>query len=152
MAKLIAIHVESIHDIDPDTSWLGSYGNDYREGAIDRKALGDQNRGEVQYFYAEGETDEDRMLNYRRMEAYQRGDYQFIGIQAVATVVIAGTEQTLSSGGLWGIESDSDPAWLGDVAREQLCELVDVLVELGLPRDECESVATAASEAYEVSL
>ena len=71
-----------------------------------------------------------------RREAYQRGDFYFVGIRAEAQVVIEGTIQTLQSGGLWGIESDSDQSFFNEVANEEWDQLRSVLKTVGVPTKE----------------
>jgi hypothetical protein len=71
-----------------------------------------------------------------RREAYQRGDFTFVGVVAEADVVIEGTVQTLKSGGLWGIESDSDEAYIEEVALEEYNGLRDVLKAVGVSTSE----------------
>ena len=39
--------------------------------------------------------------------------------------------QEITSGGLWGIESDSDKAYLGEIETEQLSELREQLRAVG---------------------
>ena len=81
--------------------------------------------------------------DYERMESLNRGDWCYIGIRAEAEVGIEGKEpsrryhfegwtmQTISSGGLWGIESDSGNDYLQSVEQEELSELRAQLKELG---------------------
>jgi hypothetical protein len=45
----------------------------------------------------------------------------------------------VSSGGLWGIESDSDKSYLATVAKEELSELKSTLSELGFSETEIET-------------
>ena len=67
-----------------------------------------------------------------RLAEYRRNEFYFVGVRAVAEIEINGIRQTISSGGLWGIESDSDEAYLQEVYAEQREELDAMLVELGL--------------------
>lgn len=67
-----------------------------------------------------------------RRAAYERGDFGYIGIYAQATVTVNGTQQTLRSAGLWGIEDDSDPAYLAEVAEEERRELRDILQQVAM--------------------
>jgi len=67
-----------------------------------------------------------------RREAYQRGEFSFVGVRAEAQVVIEGIVQTLTSGGMWGIESDSDEAYIKDVALEEYDNLRDILKAVGV--------------------
>lgn len=82
--------------------------------------------------YLEQEGFEDRLAEFRNDE------FAFIGIMAEAELRIPqGSEpypaiiQTITSGGLWGIESDSDKAYLAGIEQEQLAELRDQLKALG---------------------
>jgi hypothetical protein len=75
--------------------------------------------------YLEQEGFEDRLRQYRD------GQFAFIGIRVLADVQVENTIQTLSSGGLWGIEDDSDESYLRDVEREELSDLRDVLYQFG---------------------
>lgn len=66
--------------------------------------------------------------DFERAEAYSNGHWHMIGIVAKATVSrpignSARRLETLQSSGLWGIESDSDTAYLMEVAQEELHDL-----------------------------
>lgn len=74
---------------------------------------------------------ENARKDYERMEAYNRGDWEYIGVRAYANVVVDGVNQSIASGGLWGIESDSEESYLRSVEQEQLRELRGILHELG---------------------
>ena len=67
-----------------------------------------------------------------RKEAFQRGDFHFIGIRAEAVVAVEGILQTLTSGGLWGVESDSGDDYIEGVAVEEYEALRDVLKSIGV--------------------
>ena len=113
---------------------------------------GDKLRGEYQYFnpsfnYVDkagkpvsGNTPEEvrkyTLQDYNRMESLNSQQWCFLGILAEAKVGTSEQQgcvlcQTLTSGGLWGIESDSDKAYLQSVESEQLDELRDVLKSFG---------------------
>jgi len=68
----------------------------------------------------------------RRAE-YERRDFNFVGVRAEAEVLIEETVQTIMSGGLWGIESDSDNEYFVDVAVEEYEQLRKVLKTIGVP-------------------
>lgn len=71
------------------------------------------------------------MQDYKRMERLNSGDWYFIGIIAKAVIVTTnGTMQTIRSGGLWGIESDSG-SYINEIAKEQLDDLRNELTALG---------------------
>ena len=112
----------------------------------------DWNRREYRYFnpsfnyvdkhgkLAEGNTAEEVRKyvrqDYERMERLYRGDWHYMGIRAEAEIVIlsgkmGATSQTISSGGLWGIESDSGNDYLQSIEQEELSELRAQLKELG---------------------
>lgn len=68
------------------------------------------------------------LQDYQRMEALNNGAWHFIGIVAYATVStpIKNGHKRLSeftSGGLWGIESDSDPEDIQTIMNEELSDL-----------------------------
>jgi hypothetical protein len=84
--------------------------------------------------------------DYDRMESLNAGNWCFIGMRAEARVILPQTSyhmsdgsiiyltQTLSSGGLWGIESDSEPSYIESEEQNQLTELRDVLLSFGFSR------------------
>lgn len=81
------------------------------------------------------------LADYERMEQLNNGYFSFIGISAEAKVLTSYDGKnwlinTLSSGGLWGIESDSDSEYINEVQSEQLAELKDVLIEYGFTEQE----------------
>jgi len=71
-----------------------------------------------------------------RREAYQRGDFNFVGVRAEAEIVVDGIVQIITSGGLWGIESDSGDAYIAEVAGEEYADLRRILKTLGVPTSE----------------
>jgi hypothetical protein len=79
------------------------------------------------------------------MERLNRGDWCFIGIRAEAEIQLfhkpvhsldpgQTSIQTLTSGGLWGIESDSDREYLESVEQEELADLKTQLLVLGFSK------------------
>ena len=71
----------------------------------------------------------------KRMEQLNAGDWCFIGIRAKAEVTLADpVTQTVSSGGLWGIESDSDRAYFESIEQEELAELSNQLHAAGFSK------------------
>lgn len=124
------ISVELVHatDNDGDLSYLGEYSN--KPGAadvtIDRAARGDMGCGEYRYFVAAMSGDESGNpasveQDYARAEAYNRGDWHMCGVYATAKVTLAGSDviQTLRSGGLYGIESDSGADYFAEVGKDE---------------------------------
>lgn len=73
--------------------------------------------------------------DYQRMESLNRGDWHCIGIIAKAEIVSPqGVCQTIRSGGLWGVESDSDEGYLKSVEDEELATLENELAAMGIGR------------------
>jgi hypothetical protein len=71
--------------------------------------------------------------DYARMEDYNANGWCYLGLRAVAKyqTSFGSPIQTLSSGGLWGIESDSDASYFAEVAAEELSQLRTELKALG---------------------
>ncbi len=81
-----------------------------------------------------------------RLAAYQRDEFYFVWIQAVAEIHLPfGSQgvqiiQTIESPGLWGIEDDSGETYFESVYAEELRTLEAMLAELGV-RDPDELLA-----------
>ena len=80
------------------------------------------------------------MENYQRALSYGNSWWMF-GIQAFADVLVPLGDnsrpndwmvQTIHSGGLWGIESDSEQSYFKEVEDEQIAELKSQLKILGI--------------------
>lgn len=130
-------------DEDPDTSWIGEYTNSPSPEAFIRvgehagkqvKELGEDDelpsRGREYLYFLPARTGEETgnpespKQDFERMESLNVGQWCFVGIIAKAVVISAqGVTQTIRSGGLWGIESDSGKDYLGEVARDELDSL-----------------------------
>ena len=66
------------------------------------------------------------------MQALQAGDWYYMGIRAEAEVMLTGSlSQEVTSGGLWGVESDSGEDHLKEIESEQLAELKEQLRAIG---------------------
>jgi hypothetical protein len=124
--------------------WLAA-GDITEQDGCDCAERGDMERGEFPYFNGavenyKGETPEKIReyvrRDYERMEHLQRGGWCYIGIRAQAKILIpsgsASVVQEITSGGLWGIESDSDASYLTEIDEEQLSELREQLRAVGL--------------------
>ena len=105
---------------------------------IEEGERGDQERNEYRYFNPamsgeETGNPDSPEEDYQRMESLNRGDWCCLGIIAKAKVVLAGEViQTIRSGGLWGIESDSGEDYLGSVEEDELANLRKQLEAVGL--------------------
>lgn len=120
---------------------------------------GDMGRGEYRYFnpsfnyvddkgeikdgLTEDEVRKYVSQDYKRMESLNSGGWSYIGIRAVAKIVVNGTEQAVTSGGLYGIESDSSGDDFKEIESEQLGELRETLHEMGFSK---RAIATAVKE------
>jgi len=71
-----------------------------------------------------------------RKVAYERGDFSFVGIRSEAEIVVDGITQTIVSGGLWGVESDSGDEYVKEVANDEYGDLRRILKTLGVPTSE----------------
>ena len=83
--------------------------------------------------------------DYKRMERLNAGDWCFIGIRAEAQIALQcnahhANVQHITSGGLWGIESDSDDDYLESVEKDELSDLKGQLLALGFSK---RAIATA---------
>lgn len=68
------------------------------------------------------------------MRDYGNG-WCYMGVTASAQVQLDGSlTQTIRSGGLWGIESDSDESYFTEVETEQLNELRSQLHAIGFTK------------------
>jgi hypothetical protein len=130
----IRVRITVADDSDPDLSYLGTWSHTQKgEFSIEHNE-----RGAMPYFNAENvENMEQAEQNYRRALDFGNGWY-CVGIQAVASVTIpmghdSAALQAITSPGLWGIESDSGKDYMREVAREELEQLRDMLLALGLP-------------------
>ena len=90
--------------------------------------------------------------DYERMESLNAGHWQYIGIRAEAFVATPDgfgyTEQTIISGGLWGVESDSDKEHFAEIEQEELSQLRATLGEFGFSKRQ---IATAFKSVQEAS-
>ena len=70
--------------------------------------------------------------DFERMERLNSNDWCFIGVIAKAEIVTTNnTIQVIRSGGLWGVESDSDQTCLDEIKQDELASLNAELKSLG---------------------
>lgn len=138
VGKIVVMHIA---EESPDLSDLGKYSNEPGEFAIENPQ-GDSRH--YLYFNAENVSNmEEAQQNFERMERYEQGDWGMMGIVAEAELMIPHKSihptwqiQRISSGGLWGIESDSGESYLKEVEQEELANLKSNLKELGVSERE----------------
>ena len=145
------IEIQWLTDEGASLDNLGTYGHAATSpAAIDRAALGHQMRGEFRWFNPamtgdETGNPESPAQDYARAEAYNRGEWSMLGCVAVATISRPcgqGSRRLdkLTSGGLWGVESDSGADYLKSVESEQMADLAEHLKAFGI---ECPAPAPA---------
>ena len=66
-----------------------------------------------------------------RYKAWCNSEWFYMGVYAQAKVCIGGVVQTIRSGGVYGIEDDSDEAYKQEMEQEELSELRDILARMG---------------------
>lgn len=158
--KIENIIVEHILDEYADTSFIGEYTDKLEAGVIIRncsKFYEDcsdeeieeayENRpGRNEYIgfkpYAGGEQvgtknyKEYGKQDYKRIEQLNKGNFCFIGIKAKANIYFEykgyNQYQEITSGGLWGIESDSDKSYIEEVEKQELEDLKTQLENLNV--------------------
>lgn len=163
MKKINFIKVIREYDDNPDTSYLGEYGDKIKPGCIiveSGKFIEDVSDNEIpekgreyRFFYpmeigekiGSKKYREYSLQNFKRIERLNSGDWNYISISAEARVLTSydGTNwliNTLSSGGLYGIESDSDEDYLKTIEDEETDSLKDVLKEYGFSDEEISQV------------
>ena len=131
------ITIKRIPDYDADLSWIGTFDNE----AKDEFAIKHDESNSRTYNYFNPQkgavtSKKEAMEDYKRMMAYENGEWGMIGIKAFAEIATSQDGKiwqlnTISSGGLWGIEDDSDEKYLMEEENNQLTDLRDVLAELG---------------------
>lgn len=125
-------------DESPDLSFLGEYSNKPGDPAktIDRQERGDMGRNEFRYFVAamsgkDTGNPESVEQDYQRMEGCCKGEWCMLFLVCEARIVINGIIQTVTSGGLGGVESDCDDDLFDEIKQVQKEELAAVLRSIG---------------------
>ncbi len=113
MKRIASITIKHILDESPDISFLGKYTDTLEPGVIVRDLENFYEKLPAPMERAEIQTSENEGKN--------------------------GLINRISSGGLWGIESDSDESYFKEVAQEELAQLEKLLLELGFTAEEIKS-------------
>ncbi len=167
--EIESIVIKMLDDDCPDTSHLGKYTDNAEPGVIVCREneyldqLGDDyelpEKGNEYRFFKPVAGDEKvgtddyykyGMQDYKRMKGLNDGSWSYIGIEAAATVKYpTGNNsyrlETLSSSGLWGIESDCDD-YLQEVMKEQIDELREHLMTFNVSLENFDTLAQEAIE------
>lgn len=152
-AKVIKIDVKRIVDDNPDLSFLETT-PEYHHGK-DGSSWGHVSEEDRQRIIAQYGSIWNACVEYakqdkERLDAYNRCVWEMIGIRAVAIVHIPIDDntvkiQTIDSGGLFGIESDSGDSYIQDIGREQIAEVKNYLRILCVDGvDNCEIITEFA--------
>jgi hypothetical protein len=73
--------------------------------------------------------------DYDRMESLNNQQWYYMGIRAEAEVQLTGDLcQKITSGGLWGVESDSSQDYIAEVGQEELSNLKAELAAIGFSK------------------
>lgn len=146
--KILKVTVKSEVDIYADISFLGKFTDTFTEGAIER---GDVGHGQYRYFVPaisgeESDNPDSPMLDYKRAEAFESGEWHMRGVTACAEVQLtqSGPVQKITSGGLWGVESDSGEDYFREVGAEQLSDLRGQLLACGFTPQQIETAIKSA--------
>ena len=142
-------------DPDPDTSYIGEFSHRAEtEFAINHREHAESRHGDYPWFNpgsvetfdpkaswnTSGTREEweramrqNAAADYKRACDLNNGEFHYCGVSARAEVQLQthGAIQTLCSGGLWGIETDSDDSYFAEVAAEELNDLRGTLKAAG---------------------
>ena len=89
------------------------------------------------------------LQNYKRMEGLNNGDWFYTGVMAEAEVsypIEGGSEriERFTSGGLWGIESDSSNDYIKQVSQGELADLKEHLKQFNVDLSNFDELAAEA--------
>ena len=122
-----SITVTHEHNEYPSLDHLGSFSDTKGDYPIKHNGA----RGTYAYFNADNvENMMQARQNYRHMLEYENSQIWDICIKASAEIVTNGLCNIISSGGLYGINHDSDKDYIKIVQEEQLEELKSCLISL----------------------
>jgi len=125
------IEIKYTDDESPDVSYLETTAEEhYGENGSNWSHVSEEEKAKV---IAEFGSIYEACIAYaardkERLDAFNRGEWHMIGIQAKATILIpignnSFSIQSIHSNSLWGIESDSDEKYLKEIEQEQIEEV-----------------------------
>jgi len=130
MKRIDSVKIVRREDENPDLSYLESSDVDDSGHVVDSCRYSDDDVKTHGHAAVQGWIDQDRA----RLADYGR-TWSCVGVRAEAQIATGGpkywTVQTVTSGGLWGIESDSDESYFDEVGAEELAALRTILEDLG---------------------
>lgn len=148
-AKVVKIEVKRIVDENPDLSFLETTPEyHYGKNGSEWDHVSEEDMWQIikQYGSIWNACMAYAKHDKERLDAYNKGTWEMIGIRAVATIHIPVNDdtvkiQTIESGGLFSIESDSDDSYVQDIGREQIAEVKNHLRILCVDGvDDCEII------------
>jgi hypothetical protein len=85
------------------------------------------------------------MTSAERLAAFERGEWEMVGVFAEAEIEVGGVLQMIRTGGLWGIESDSSDEYMIETAEAEWDELAATLAELGFSAEDIQAARPYSS-------
>ena len=92
--------------------------------------------------------DEEDGLDEERITAWRHDEWHYVGVWAEAKIILSSTIQSIRTGGLWGIESDSDETYFREVEEQEYEELRSMLAKIGFTIEPWSDVADGSRIAY----
>lgn len=138
MKKIDKIIIERLYDDSPMLDYLGKFSDEKGKFAIEHNG----GNNSYKYFNADNvENMKQAKENYNRIMKYETGELCDYGVKATAIIKTFENEtywlmNEISSGGLWGLSSDSDNSYFLEEEQNQLEELKEVLKEFGFSKKE----------------
>jgi len=143
MVKIKSVRIKWIYDEYPDVSWLDRTAEDhYGKDGSNWDHVSDTDKAVTVEKYGSlmAACEHYARQDQERLQAFYDGEWHMAGCVARATVaytqkgfsVYIGRREEFSSGGLWGIESDSDDGYREEVEKEQLANLKEHLEQFGV--------------------
>lgn len=144
MKKIKQITIEVLPDYDVDLSYLGTFSNTKESEFSINHHENEGGSNTYKWFNPQKgacETIEQAMQDYNRMMDYERGNWWSQGIKATAEIHTSDDGKHwlinhISSGGLYGIESDDDDDYIETIREEQVDDVKALLLEFGFSQDE----------------
>jgi hypothetical protein len=147
MKKISEIVIQKVNDDYPDISYLGTFSNTpaAQFSILRSEEITGVEKGTYPYFNAANvDSMEQAMENYQRALAFDRGDVVSLGVRAAAHVKTSANGKewmlhTIKTGGLYGVDSDSEQDYFSEIATQELAELCDVLREFGFTQQDIDN-------------
>jgi hypothetical protein len=118
------------HSTHPDIDYLLTQYDEATQTIIESSRYGNETVAEYGWAKVKQWIDEDHC----RWEAHGE-TWHDLFLWAEADIVVGGVIQTIRSGGLGGVESDSGADFICQAMRDELAELKGILVNLGFDAD-----------------